>query len=46
MFNIIAVSETWLIGEKEADVVIDGYNLLTTNRKSKNGGGVDLFISD
>lgn len=44
MFNIIAVSETWVSEEKAADVVIEGCELCTTNRENRNVGRVAMFI--
>ena len=46
MFNVIAVSETWLSKEKEADVEREGYKVFTINRKNKKGGGVALFVNN
>ena len=41
---VIAVSETWLDEEKVNDMKIEGYELFTTNRVGKTGGGVALYI--
>lgn len=46
MFNVIAVSETWLSNEKGADVELEGYELFATNRTNKKGGGVALFVNN
>lgn len=42
---MIAISETWLDNEKEVDVNLEGYELFTTNRVNKKGGGVALFVN-
>lgn len=41
---MIAVSETWLDNDKVAEVRLEGYELYTTNRNYKKGGGVGLYI--
>lgn len=43
-FNVVAVSETWLDDEKVDDMKLDGYELFTTNRVDRTGGGVALYI--
>ena len=45
-FNIIAISETWLDGEKASDMGLDGYELFTMNRVNKKGGGVALYVDE
>ncbi|KAL7377214.1 hypothetical protein ABVT39_024048 [Epinephelus coioides] len=45
-FSVIATSETWLDNEKTHNVELDGYELFTTNRNSKKGGGVALYVDD
>jgi len=44
-FSVIAVSETWLEADKCCEVELDGYDLFTTNRINKRGGGVALYIN-
>ena len=46
MFSVIAASETWLTIEKEAAIELRGYELFSTNREYKNGGGVALFVNN
>ena len=43
-FSVIAVSESWLTYEKETDVELEDYELFTTNRINRNGGGVALYV--
>ena len=44
-FNIIAVSEIWIIEHKKGmDFHLEGYNLECKNRINRSGGGVALFI--
>jgi hypothetical protein len=43
-FNVIAVSETWLDNEKGHNVEMEGYELFTSNRTNKKGGGVALYV--
>ena len=47
-FDIITMSETWLKdNQKLLDYVdIPGYNLEYTNRDSKRGGGVGVYIKE
>ena len=44
-FSVIAVSEAWLNNEQKIqNVEMDGYNLFTSNRQFKTGGGVALYV--
>ena len=44
--NIIGLSETWLKDTSPSSLfAIDGYRLLTNNRKCKKGGGVGFYVS-
>ena len=43
-FSVIAVSETWLDEERCCEVQMDGYEMFTTNRINKRGGGVALYV--
>lgn len=43
-FRIIAISETWISDGKDADFDLNGYEMYIQNRKSKNGGGVALYV--
>ncbi len=45
-FSVIAVSESWLTYKKEVDVELDDYELFTTNRINRNGGGVVLYVNN
>ena len=45
MFDVVAISETWLDEEKETDVRLEGYELYTTNRLNRKGGGVALLVN-
>lgn len=42
--SVIAISESWISKEKEADVELDDYELFTSNRANKNGGGAALYV--
>ena len=45
-FDVIALSETWLI-DNDTDIFnIDGYKMFTCSRINKSGGGVALYIND
>ena len=44
-FSILGFTETWL-HENSPPFKIDGYNLISNNRKDKAGGGVALYIHD
>lgn len=39
-FSVIAVSETWLDVDACSEIELEGYELFTTNRTSKKGGGL------
>ena len=43
-FSVIAVSETWLNDDKNVNVDLEGYELFTSNRTNKSGGGVALYV--
>lgn len=43
-FNIIAISETWINDERGIDFEMDGYELTYSNRLSKGGGGVAIYV--
>ena len=45
-FDVIALSETWLIDNDSDNFNIDGYKMFTCSRTNKNGGGVALYIND
>src|SRR6185437_6519479 len=42
--NIIALTETWLSGDKFKIVQLQNYNLLHVDRKDKIGGGVAFYV--
>lgn len=42
-FSVIAISETWLNGEKGADEELEGYEMFFINRINKKRGGVALY---
>ena len=44
MFDVIALSETWLNDDKNDSFNLDGYDLVTCSRRSKKGGGVGLYV--
>ena len=44
MFDIIALSETWLNDNDSDYFNLDGYELISCSRSSKKGGGVGLYI--
>jgi hypothetical protein len=44
-FSILGFTETWL-HENSPPFKIDGYNLISNNRKDEAGGGVALYIHD
>ena len=43
-FNIIAITETWLHDSKEAEVELEGYEMICVNRSNQRGGGVALYV--
>ena len=43
--SFIGICETW-IKSNSSLFLIDGYTLVTNNRKNKTGGGVGLYISN
>ena len=43
-FNIIAISETWLYGDKVQDVNIPGYEVTHQLRLNKRGGCCSIFV--
>ena len=43
-FDVIALSETWLIDNDSDSFNIDGYKMFTCSRTNKSGGGVALYI--
>ena len=45
-FDVIALSETWLIDNDSDRFNIDGYKMFTCSRTNKSGGGVALYIND
>ena len=45
-FDVIALSETWLIDNDSDKFNIDGYKWFTCSRTNKSGGGVALYIND
>ena len=42
--NIVTVSETWLDNEKLQKVEMEGYELFTSNRTNRVGGGVATYV--
>lgn len=44
MFNIIAVSETWVDKDQECDMELEGYEMFTINRLDRKGGGAALLL--
>ena len=44
MFDVIALSETWLNDDNSDSFNLDGYDLVSCSRSSKKGGGVGLYI--
>ena len=46
MFDVIAVSETWLTNDNQADISLEGFTFCGKNRANKLGGGVGLFIKN
>ena len=45
-FDVIALSETWLIDNDSDCFNIDGYKMFNCPRTNKSGGGVSLYIND
>ena len=45
-FDVIALSENWLIDNDTDSFNIDGYKMFTCSRTNKSGGGVALYIND
>ena len=45
-FDVIALSETWLIDNDSVNFNIDGYKMFTCSRTNKSGRGVALYIND
>ena len=44
---VIGLSETWLKDSSPSSLfTIDGYKLITNNRKNKKGGGVGFYVSE
>ena len=43
-FNVITVSVTWLDEEKTNSVEMEGYELFTSHRTNKTGGGVAIYV--
>uniref|UniRef100_A0A8C6LAH3 Reverse transcriptase domain-containing protein n=1 Tax=Nothobranchius furzeri TaxID=105023 RepID=A0A8C6LAH3_NOTFU len=43
-FTVIAISETWLQEGRISMFQIEGYNMFSTSRDCKKGGGVALYI--
>ena len=46
MFDVIALSETWLNDNSSDTVNLDGYDFVSCPRSSKRGGGVGLYIKN
>ena len=44
-FSVIGISETWLDNNTESFVQLPNYPFINTNRATKTGGGVGMFIS-
>ena len=46
-FHVVAVSETWFESEDESkEYLLENYNMFSTIRSGKKGGGVTLYIHD
>jgi hypothetical protein len=45
-FSVIALTETWLKAHNFDLYPIDGYNLLSSTRETKPGGGIAIYIKD
>ena len=45
-FDVIALSQTWLIDNDSGSFNIDGYKIFTCSRTNKSGGAVGLYIND
>ena len=43
-FDIIAISETWILSDSLAEFQINGYELFSVRRETKGGGGVVLYF--
>lgn len=44
MFQVIAISETWLTIEKGVDFELEGYDNFCVNQKNKRRGGVAFYV--
>lgn len=44
VFNIIAITETWIKHARGTDFELDGYEMVYINREARIGGGVALFV--
>lgn len=43
-FSVIGISETWLNNDNESQIQLPGYSFVNSNRNTKTGGGVGMFI--
>ena len=46
MFDVIALSETWLNDNSSDTVNLDGYDFVSCPRSSRKGGGVGLYTKN
>ena len=45
-FQVIGLTETWLNDNNDDLFELENYEFVNVNRKSKNGGGVGVYISN
>ena len=45
-WDVVGLAETWLDGESEKGVAMEGYGVVCASRKGRAGGGVALFLRD
>jgi hypothetical protein len=45
-WDVVGLAETWLDGESEKGVGLEGYVVECALRKDKGGGGVALFVKE
>ena len=43
-WKVVGLAETWLDGESEAELKVEGFSVVCASRKERSGGGVALLV--
>ena len=46
VWDVVGLAETWLDGESEKGLAMEGYSVVCKSRRSRKGGGVAMLVRD